>query len=181
MPVLSEQQLVSCSSSYGNAGCNGGLYSSAWDYLTVNPQQNGSSYPYTSGTTGVDGTCNANPSLGHAKVSSYSVVGQTNDDIMAAINVKPVSVAVCAQLPAFQLYKSGVISKNCGTLLDHAVVAVGYGFDVASGLNYFLVRNSWGSSWGDNGYLKIAQSPTGTAPGICGINKDVQTVNAYSL
>lgn len=73
------------------------------------------------------------------------------------------------------------MTTGCGTTLDHAVVAVGYGLDVATGLNYFLVRNSWGSSWGDKGYIKIAQSSTGTAPGYCGINKAVYYVNATSI
>ena len=149
--------------------------------MKVNKTEKGSSYPYTSGVTGIDGTCTANTSIGTASVSSYAAVGTTNADIMAAINVAPVSVAVCAALPAYQLYKSGVVSQNCGTLLDHANVAVGYGYDVASGLNYFLVRNSWGSSWGDKGYIKIAQSPTGDVPGICGINKAVYSVVANSV
>ena len=73
--------------------------------------------------------------------------------------------------PAFQLYTSGVLTQNCGTLLDHAVIAVGYGNE--SGQDYFLVRNSWGSSWGDQGYIKIATSSTDSAPGVCGINKAV--------
>jgi len=63
-------------------------------------------------------------------------------------------------------------------MLDHAVTAVGFGTDVASGLDCFLVRNSWGSSWGDQGYIKIGQSGSGGAPGYCGINKAVYTVNA---
>ena len=62
-------------------------------------------------------------------------------------------------------------------MLDHAVIAVGYGSE--SGQDYFLVRNSWGTSWGDQGYVKIAQSSTGTAPGYCGINKAVYYVNAH--
>jgi KDEL-tailed cysteine endopeptidase len=57
-------------------------------------------------------------------------------------------------------------------------MAVGYGNDAATGLDYFLVRNSWGSSWGDNGYIKIGQSSTGGSPGYCGINKAVYYVNA---
>jgi len=92
--------------------------------------------------------------------------------------LKPVSVALDAATAVFQNYKSGVVTSGCGTQLDHAVIAVGYGLDATTGLNYFLVRNSWGASWGDKGYIKIAQSSTGTAPGYCGINKAVYYVNA---
>ena len=87
VPNYSEQQLVSCSSAYGNAGCNGGWYYAAWDYMKVTAQENSSSYPYTSGTTGVDGTCTANTSLGKVKVTTYAAIGQTNAEIIAAINV----------------------------------------------------------------------------------------------
>ena len=177
----SEQQLTSCSSAYGNNGCGGGWYYWAWDYLKVNAQESSANYPYTSGVTTQTGTCTANTSLGVAKVTSYSQVGQTNADIMAAINTRPVSVAIDAQRATFQSYTSGVITTGCGTLLDHAVMAVGYGNDPVTGLDYFLVRNSWGASWGDNGYVKIGQSSTGTAPGYCGINKAVYTVNAVSV
>ena len=171
----SEQQLVSCSSAYGNLGCSGGWYYWAWDYLEVPSQaQNyGASYPYTSGAAGVTGDCDTKlASEGHITVASYVQVGTTNDDIKAALVIKPVSVAIDAAKPAFQSYTSGVLTAGCGVRLDHAVIAVGYGTDAVGGA-YFLVRNSWGSSWGDNGYVKIGQSPTGDAPGICGINKAV--------
>ena len=174
---LSEQQLTSCSSAYGNNGCGGGWYYWAWDYLKVNNQETTADYPYTSGQFGITGTCNASGS-GVAKVNSYVQVGQTNQDIMSAINLKPVSVALDAQRAVFQSYTSGVVTSGCGTMLDHAVMAVGYGNDAATGLDYFLVRNSWGTSWGDNGYIKIGMSSTGTAPGYCGINKAVYYVNA---
>lgn len=91
---------------------------------------------------------------------------------MAAIAIKPVSVALDAAKAVFQSYTSGVVTTGCGIMLDHAVIAVGYGTDPVYG-GYFLVRNSWGTSWGDNGYIKIGMSPTGTAPGVCGINKAV--------
>ena len=85
VPNFAEQQLVACSGAYGNGGCNGGWYYWAWDYMKVNAQENTSSYPYTSGTTGVDGACMYNSSLGKVKVTSYSAVGTTNTAIMAAI------------------------------------------------------------------------------------------------
>jgi len=79
-----------------------------------------------------------------------------------------VSVTIEADTTVFQHYKSGVItSDSCGTSLDHAVVAVGYG--VEDGIEYFLVRNSWAADWGENGYVKIAYTETG--PGVCGIQE----------
>ena len=87
---------------------------------------------------------------------------------MAAIAKQPVSVTLDASSPVFQNFKTGVLnSAACGTKLTHAIAAVGYGTDSTTGLNYYIVRNSWGASWGDNGYIKIA-AVEGTV-GICGI------------
>ena len=79
-------------------------------------------------------------------------------------------MAICGSSKVFRWYNSGVISTNCGTNLDHAVVAVGYGYDKSTKLFYFLIRNSWGASWGENGFAKIAQSSTDSSPGYCLIN-----------
>lgn len=171
----SEQQLVSCSQSYGNNGCNGGWYYWAWDYMKGHAQETEADYPYTSGARGVTGTCHADLSLGVVTVPSYVKIGQTNTDIVNAINIKPVSVALDAARAVFQQYTSGVVTSGCGTMLDHAVIAIGYGTE--NGQDYFLVRNSWGSSWGDQGYIKIGMSSTGSAPGYCGINKAVYYPN----
>lgn len=113
----SEQQLVSCSSAYGNAGCNGGWYYWAWDYLITTPQEKSVDYPYTSGAKGVTGTCLSNASLGVVSINAttpYVQVGQTNDEIKAAIMIKPVSVALDAARAVFQSYTSGVITTGCG-------------------------------------------------------------------
>jgi C1A family cysteine protease len=172
--VLSPQQLVSCTQSYGNYGCGGGWYYNAWNYLQTNAQETEADYPYSDGSFlfGVTGTCTANTSLGVVKTvagNDYVVVGHTNSDMMSAIDRQPVSVAVDASRNVFMYYTTGVITSDCGVRIDHAVVAVGYGTE--NGQDYFLVRNSWGPNWGDQGFLRIGQSPSNGSPGICAINE----------
>merc|ERR1712178_567954 len=84
----------------------------------------------------------------------------TVDKMQSAIQQQPVSIAIQADQSSFQHYTSGILSGNCGTNLDHGVLAVGYD----SGAGYWLVKNSWGTSWGDQGYIKLSQ--TGN---VCGI------------
>ena len=153
------------------------MYGRAWNYAKTNPVEYESAYPYTSGTTTKSGSCMYQASLGHGGVVSFSSIGTDNTSIMTAIAGMPVSVAIEADTAYFQSYTSGVLTcaSCCGTTLDHAVVAVGYGTDPTAG-PYYLVRNSWSASWGDQGYVKIGQAP---APGICGINQDVMTVLTF--
>jgi C1A family cysteine protease len=174
---FAEQNYVSCSFKQGNLGCNGGMYGRAWNYAKNSPVEFESDYPYTSGTTMKSGSCMYNASLGHGGVVSHATIATDNTSIMAAIATMPVSVAIEADTAYFQTYTSGVLTcaSCCGTTLDHAVVAVGYGTDATAG-PYYLVRNSWSATWGDQGYVKIGQAP---APGICGINQDVMTVETF--
>jgi len=168
---LSEQQLVSCD--YGilkNLGCNGGLMDKAFDWIGDN---NGicseADYGYTSGTTGETGTCKTTcKNVANTDVKTYTDV-QTNSDsaLMSALNQQPVSVAIQANQPAFQFYKSGVITENCGTNLDHGVLAVGYG-TYTDGSDYYKVKNSWGTSWGMEGYVLIGRN-VAQSGGMCGI------------
>jgi len=170
----SEQNLVDCDliTNGGNdLGCHGGLMDSAFEWT----MSNGglcyeSEYPYVSGTTQKAGTC-SQKSCVHSEITptSYTDV-QTNSDsaLMTAIAQQPVSVAIEADQAAFQLYKSGVFTAACGTNLDHGVLAVGYGTDAASGLDYYTVKNSWGTSWGDNGYI-LLQRGVSQPQGQCGI------------
>ena len=168
---LSEEQLVECATgvSYGSHGCSGGEMDGAFKYVIQHGQCAFSSYPYTSGT-GQSGTCKSCSSVAH--MSSCSDV-KPNDQISlkAALAQQPVSVAISADTKLFQSYSSGVItSSSCYTSLDHGVLAVGYGTE--NGIEYYLVKNSWGASWGMDGYVKIGRSDSTNDPGICGIAMD---------
>lgn len=174
--VLSPQQLVDCAGyRYGNLGCNGGWYYQAWNYLQTHGQMLNSVYPYTA----KDGTCKYNASEGKVETTSQGTqVTGNSSSIMAAINKKPISVAIEADTYVFQSYTSGVItSTSCGTQLDHAVQAVGY--NSSANPPYYIVRNSWGASWGESGYVNIEMTTSGD--GICGINENVWTVDTKSV
>jgi len=171
----SEQNFVDCdtrSNGGSDSGCNGGWMDSAFDWA----KKNGgvcteSGYPYTSGTTKKAGTCNQSKCTKDAKSAPTKYVDVTkNSDtaLVSALNLQPVSVAIEADQSAFQLYKSGVFTAACGTKLDHGVLAVGYGTDAKSGLNYYRVKNSWGTSWGDQGYIYL-QRGVSQREGQCGI------------
>jgi C1A family cysteine protease len=161
---LSEQQLVDCSSAQGNNGCNGGLMDNAFQYVISNGGiTKEAEYPYTAR----DGTCGIQGKDG-TTISSFSdVTPQSVKSLYDAIAMGPVSVAIEADQEVFQYYSGGVINDDsCGTQLDHGVLAVGY--NSAASVPYYIVKNSWGAKWGDNGYVYIASTEDGT-PGICGI------------
>ena len=158
---LSISQQVDCSSSYGNNGCSGGLMDNSFKYTRDKGVMKESDYPYVAKA----GTCKYNANKIAFKNKGYARVTANNpNQLKAAVNNQPVAVAIQADESAFQQYKSGVISSGCGTQLNHAVNVVGY----AS--NYWIVRNSWGTSWGEKGYCKIAIGTQNSGKGVCGIN-----------
>jgi len=150
----SEQQLVDCSRSYGNYGCSGGLMDNGFKYvIAVKGLDTEASYGYT----GRDGTCHFNAANIGARISSYRDVGRGSESgLQSALNGQPVSVAIDASQRSFQLYKSGIYFESAcsSTRLDHGVLAVGYG---SEGGNYWLVKNSWGTGWGQGGYIQMAK------------------------
>jgi len=165
---LSEQELVDCATglSYGSHGCNGGQMEGAFKYIISNGQCALSSYPYTA----KDGSCQKCSAVAH--ISSCSDV-KPNDQVSlkAAVAQQPVAIAIEADTRYFQSYSSGILtSSSCGTNLDHGVLIVGYGSE--NGQDYWLVKNSWGTTWGDKGYVKIARSSSTNDAGICGIAMD---------
>jgi len=145
---LSEQQLVDCSKAEGNEGCNGGLMDDGFEYIIKNGGIGSEeSYKYTAR----DGTCKKVASV--VSISGYTdVKAKSETDLMSAINQQPVSIAVDAQI-GWQLYSGGVLTNCIFKALDHGVLLVGYGTDGSN--DYWKVKNSWGKSWGESGFIRL--------------------------
>ena len=169
---LSEEQLIDCSVEYGNNGCNGGLMDNAFKYAIDKGLCSEDEYPYSSFNGESTTTCESNNKINTNNVvqltGCFDVPENNQLALKEAVSIGPVSVAIEADRYIFQHYSTGVISGYfCGKNLDHGVLIVGYG--VENGIKYWLVKNSWGSSWGDGGYVKIERSDSENDSGICGI------------
>jgi len=161
---LSEQQLVDCSSLYGNSDCQGGLMDDAFSYAIDEGMCEEKSDPYLAKKT----TCAKCTPV--AFFSGCVDVPPNNEAALKdAVRRGPVSVAIEADTSVFQFYHSGIItSTKCGTNLDHGVLLVAYGSD--NGVDYWTIKNSWGPTWGEGGYVRVAANFASTNdPGICGI------------
>jgi len=154
---LSEQNLVDCSTAEGNEGCNGGLMDDAFQYIIDNKGiDTEASYPYTA--TGPN-RCEFKAANIGATISSFvDVTSGSEADLMTAVTKTPVSVAIDASHNSFQLYSSGVYYEPACSpnQLDHGVLAVGYG--TSGSEDYWLVKNSWGTSWGMSGYIQMSRN-----------------------
>jgi len=168
LQALSEQQLVSCDKT--DSGCNGGLIDWAFEWIE---NQGGltseANYPYVSGDGNVPACDTSKEADVVASITSYKdVTSQSVSAMETALNVGPVSIAIEADQSAFQSYSSGVFTASCGSNLDHAVLAVGYGHDSASGYDYWIMKNSWGESWGMSGYMYMMKTDN-DIDGQCGL------------
>nr|AAD23996.1 cathepsin [Fasciola gigantica] len=159
---FSEQQLVDCSGPWGNMGCSGGLMENAYEYLKQFGLETESSYPYTA----VEGQCRYNRQLGVAKVTDYYTVHSGSEvELKNLVGAEgPAAVAVDVESD-FMMYSGGIYqSRTCSSLrVNHAVLAVGYG--TQGGTDYWIVKNSWGSSWGERGYIRMVRN----RGNMCGI------------
>jgi len=168
---FSEQQLVDCDTGKNGTdlGCNGGLMDNAFAF---EENEKGlcteSDYPYVADQqTCADKACK---NVEGSEISGFKdVKPRSHKEMMKALAIQPISIAIEADQLAFQFYQDGVFSSDCGTDLDHGVLAVGYGTDEGEG-DYYLVKNSWGDLWGDGGYIKLARDTSQNEDdGKCGI------------
>uniref|UniRef100_A0A6C0HZT5 Peptidase C1A papain C-terminal domain-containing protein n=1 Tax=viral metagenome TaxID=1070528 RepID=A0A6C0HZT5_9ZZZZ len=168
---FSEQQLIDCDNlrnGGSNHGCNGGLMDSAFGWISKNGgictedeyPYVGKSYEKCDSWCGeVDGT----------EIINYMDVDTDDESMILALNFQPISVAIEADQREFQLYKSGVFKGDCGVNLDHGVLLVGYGTDDDRN-DYYRVKNSWGESWGEGGYIRLGRGyKYNDGRGQCGV------------
>jgi len=165
--ILSPQQIVDCDH-VGVAGCSGGDTKSAYNYvIRAGGIETAASYPYTAR----NGACHDNgPKAAIIESWGMAISNPATLTIQTALyNIGPLSICVDAQ--TWQSYRGGIITGNCGTNLDHCVQLIGWG--VESNIPYWIIRNSWGIGWGEEGYLRVE-----AGKGLCGIALEVTYVTA---
>jgi len=162
--TFSPQQVTSCCTTGGNQGCDGGYPDKAIDWISQNGLCTDSSYPYTSGSSGQTGTCKKTCTPQKLPFVSSVDVSSGESNLQTALQKQPITVVVTAGNNAWKQYGGGVLSSCPQAQSDHAVFAVGYGTSTSP---YFKIRNSWGTSWGENGYIYLKRGVGGT--GTCNV------------
>ncbi|CAL1355262.1 unnamed protein product [Linum trigynum] len=168
LTALSEQELIDCDTGYNN-GCNDGLMDYAFAYIaSTSGLHKEEDYPYVM----EEGTCEMTKAADAevVTISGYKDVPANNEQSMLkALANQPLSVAIDASGRNFQFYSGGAFDGHCGTSLNHGVAAVGYGSG-GKGLDYVIVKNSWGPEWGEKGFIRMKRN-TGKPEGMCGLYK----------
>ena len=174
---ISEQQMVDCSRSYGNHGCYGGMMDDAFAYAMDTGLCTDMAYPYVASgqRCGVD-DCDAMVSVEEC----FDVARNDQVSLREAVRRAPVAIAIEADTRYFQSYESGILTSEieCGTNLDHGVLIVGFGEDEATQTKYWIVKNSWSDSWGEDGYVRIERSDDENDAGVCGVAMEASFVQA---
>tara|TARA_B100001094_G_scaffold94143_1_gene90035 strand:- start:244 stop:1068 length:825 start_codon:yes stop_codon:yes gene_type:complete len=171
---FSEQQLMDCSRRYGNMACNGGLMDKAFEYAIDNGMCKLEDVPYDAESEFCTQKVKSCQKVAYFH-QCFKIPANNERLLREAVYRTPVAVSIEADTKTFQFYKGGILdSSNCGTELDHGVLAVGYGEE--DGKKYWIVKNSWGSDWGESGYIRIVRSDSDDTEGVCGIAKDASFV-----
>ncbi len=166
---FSKQQIIDCSG--GNNSCNGGHADKALEYVAANGIESYKTYP----NTGIQEVCKHNHNNSLFANAGYEYAN-SDKDLQKAVNEVPVAISVQADQDVFQFYTSGILdSDECGISINHGALAVGY--DVLDGKGFWIVKNSSGESWGEQGYIRVARA---SDAGICGINTNNVFASVYS-
>ena len=169
--LLSEQELVDCAGDYDNEGCNGGWEDKALLYIKDHGINLAENYPYRA----INQVCKSIADCGEHKIKDREFLPRGPKPYFERLRIQPTTASFHVKNDFFQ-YKSGIYNTdNCSIQANHAVNAIGFGLSETEGQSYFLVRNSWGGDWGDQGYFKIAMTEN---HGVCGFSTDNATTYA---
>jgi C1A family cysteine protease len=169
MVNLSQQQLLDCAGEeYGNAGCTGGAFDGTYRWAQAAPLCTAVSYPYVAAERSCRQDCEVGVPRGAVRGYMNVEIG-SEAALMDAVTKQPVTVGIMVeeQGPGLKLYQGGIFSGDCTSQPNHAVVVVGYG--TADGQDYWLIQNSWGPTWGEGGYFRLARGSGPDSMGECGI------------
>jgi len=168
-PVLSTQQLVDCSKE-DSYGCSGGSINPTMSYILTHGLDTEDTYPYLGQETGRCTEADNTTTIHRYTLDRcFNVQAYSEEQLKRALTAYgPLVVCIDASAIIFQLYQSGIIrASECETSINHAVQLVGYGEE--KGTKYWLVRNSWGESWGEKGYMRLERTDDENTEGTCGV------------
>ena len=173
MESLSTQQLLDCD--HASWGCHGGLYTNGFEYAINNKMMTEKDYPYV----GKPQSCKYDEKKGAVKVTNFiNILPHDVNQLKVAVKLGPVAASISTSAKEFQFYKGGIIAgEECSTIettVDAAVTIVGFGNDNHLNQDYWLIKNSWGKTWGDAGFARLAVS--GDGPGVCNIQTEASVV-----